>query len=400
MIHVLLISLDTSLATYPEGEARRHHLAYAERAGRLSIIVYSPPGAGGAVFPSPALAIYPTNSRSRLSFARDVIRQANDAVRVQRPDLIATQDLFLTGMIGLWVRRLWRVPLLVQNHGYYFGNDAWYAEHPVRNLALRALAAFVVMRADMYRTVNRTERHNYLKMGGSQRRSVALPLGTTLRDFAEPVDESALAKLRLSLGLLPAHKIVLFVGYPAASRRIPLLFKVFSRVAALEPDARLVMIGDMSCSPQDLRALALREGIADRVTLYGPVRRADLPLYYALGDVYVHTSSFEAVPRVLLEASAAELPLVAMSAVGMDEVIEDGVNGYLAPNMDIEGMAGRIVSLLRNPAQAHKMGMAARALAFERCEPERYAEKWVGIWEKAVELGMKSRASSPKYRSK
>ncbi len=391
MIHVLMISLDTALATFSDGDARRRHLAYAERAGRLSIVVYSPPGVGRAIHPSPQLAIYPTNSRSRLAFPRDAIRLAYQAVREHQPDLIATQDPFLTGLIGLWLRRRWRVPLLVQNHSYFFGNEAWLAENPLRNYALHSLAKFVVMRADMYRTVNRKERHNYLKMGGSRRRSIALPLGTASRDFAAPVDESALAKLRATLGLLPAHKIVLWVGYPVAFKRVPLLFKVFRRVAALEPNARLVMIGDMTCSPQDLRALARAEGIAERVTMYGPVRHADLPLYYGLGDVYVHTSAYEGVPRVLFEASAAELPLVALSAVGVDEVIEDGVNGYLAPDMDIEGMAGRIVTLLRNPAQAHRMGMAARDIAFERYDADRYAEAWVGVWEKAVDLGMRSR---------
>ena len=44
MIHVLMISLDTSLATQPESDARHRHLAYAERAGRLTIVVYTPPG--------------------------------------------------------------------------------------------------------------------------------------------------------------------------------------------------------------------------------------------------------------------------------------------------------------------------------------------------------------------
>jgi 1,2-diacylglycerol 3-alpha-glucosyltransferase len=242
----------------------------------------------------------------------------------------------------------------------------------------------------MYRTVNRKERDNYLAMGGSHHRSVALPLSTASKAFALPVDEKERAALRARLGLLPIHKVVLWVGYPHTVKRVPLLFQVFRRVAAAEPNARLVLIGDMSYSPQDLRALADDEGITDRVIMYGPVIHGDLPLYYALGDVYVHTSAYEGMPRVLFEASAAGLPLVGMSAVGVDEVIEDGINGYLAPDMDIDGMAARIVSLLCNPVQAHEMGMNARKIAFERYDAERYIEKWVEIWERAVELGMKS----------
>lgn len=389
MIHVLMISLDTSLATQPEGDARRRHLAYAERAGRLSIVVYTPPLVGGAIYPSEKLAIFPTNSRSRLTFARDALVQANSAARAHPVDLITTQDPFLTGLVGVWLRRR-RIPLLVQNHSYYFGNEAWIAEHPLRNTLLGELAKFVVKRADMYRTVNRKERQNYLAMGGSRRRSVALPLGTASARFAEPIDERALAALRARLGLLPIHKVVLWVGYPVAFKRVPLLLKVFRRIAESEPNAQLLLIGDMSRSPQDLRALARDEGVSDRVIMHGPVLHDDLPLYYALGDVYAHTSAYEGVPRVLFEAAAAGLPLVAMSAVGVDEVIEEGENGSLAPDMDIDGMAGRIITLLRNPAQAHKMGAKAREMAFERYDAEGYVEKWVSVWEKAVELGLRT----------
>ncbi|MEO8393353.1 MAG: glycosyltransferase [Chloroflexota bacterium] len=386
-----MISLDTSLATQPESDARHRHLAYAERAGRLTIVVYTPRGVGAAINPSRELTILPTNSRSKLTFAFDAIRQVNHALRTHPIDLITTQDPFLTGLIGVWLRRRLHVPLLVQNHSYFIGNEAWIAESPLRNSLLHQLAKFTVRQADMYRTVNRKERENYLAMGGSHHRSVALPLGTASPSFAQPVDEKELATLRAGLGLLPIHKVVLWVGYPHTVKRMPLLFKVFRRVAAAEPNAQLLLIGDMSYSPQDLRALARDEGIADRVTMHGPVIHGELPLYYALGDVYVHTSAYEGVPRVMFEASAAGLPLVGMSAVGVDEVIEDGVNGYLAPDMDIDGMAGRIVSLLRSPVQAHAMGLTARKVAFERYDAERYIETWVEIWERAVELGMKSR---------
>lgn len=388
-MRVLMISLDTALATQPTGDSRRRHLGYAELAGHLTIVVYTPAGVGGEFAPSSSLLIYPTNSRHKLTFVVDSIRVASRAARMQPFDLIVTQDPFSTGLIGVWLRRRLRVPLLVQNHSFIFGNDAWLAEKPLRNTLLRALGAFVVRRADMYRTVNRKERENYLAAGGSRRRSIALPLGTASAEFAQPVDEVELAQLRASLGLLPIHRIVLWVGYPVAFKRLAVLFKVFRQVAEAEPNAHLLLIGDMSVAPQDLRALARDEGIADRVTMHGPVPHDQLPLYYALGDVYVHTSAYEGVPRVLFEASAAGLPLVGMDAVGVDEVIEDGVNGYLAPSLDIDGMAGRIVALLGNPALAHQMGSAARSRAFERYDAGRYAEQWVGVWRKAVEMGRK-----------
>ncbi len=388
MVHVLMISLDTALAAQPEGDARRRHLAYASRAGKLTVVAYTPPGAGAVVHASPQLTILPTNSRSRFTFPFDALRAARQA---QAVDLITTQDPFLTGLVGVWLRRRLRVPLLVQNHSYFFGNAAWRAEKPLRNALLSRLGSFVVRQADMLRTVNRRERDNYIAAGGAPERVVALPLGTASARFAAPIDPDALAALRSRLGLAPSHKVVLWVGYPVAFKRVPLLLKVFRRVAASAPDARLVLVGDLSHSPQDLLALAQSEGIGDRLIHTGAVLHDDLPLYYALGSVYVHTSAYEGVPRVLFEASASGLPLVGMSAVGVDEVIEDGVNGYLVPPADIDSMASRILTLLQNPVQARQMGACARAIAFERYDAGHYADTWVDVWRKAVALGSKPR---------
>jgi phosphatidylinositol alpha-1,6-mannosyltransferase len=281
------------------------------------------------------------------------------------------------------------VPLLVQNHSYIFGNRAWLAEHPIRNRLLLEMAHFVIRRADMVRTVNRKERDNAINMGFAPERVVSLPLGTASARFAEPIPEAALAERRAALGLTPEHKIVLWVGYPVAFKRVPLLFKVFRRVAEQEPYARLVLIGDLSRSPQDLRAAARDEGITDHVIMYGPVPHDELPAHYALGDVYVHTSSYEGVPRVLFEASAAGLPLIGMNVIGVDEVIEGGVNGYLLPDGDVEAMAGRVVDLLHDPERARLFGAAARRLALERYNADDYAEKWTNVWQRAVELGLR-----------
>jgi glycosyltransferase involved in cell wall biosynthesis len=241
----------------------------------------------------------------------------------------------------------------------------------------------------MVRTVNRKERDNAIDMGFALERVVSLPLGTASARFAGPIPEPVLAEKRAALGLVPEHKVVLWVGYPVAFKRVPLLLKVFRHVVEQDPDARLILIGDMSRAPQDLRAAAQAENISDRVIMHGPVPHDQLPAYYALGDVYAHTSSYEGVPRVLFEASAAGLPLVGMNVVGVDEVIEDGVNGYLLPDGDAEGMAARIVDLLHDPERVRSLGAAARRLALERYNADDYAEKWVNVWQRAIELGLR-----------
>jgi glycosyltransferase involved in cell wall biosynthesis len=385
-MHVLMISVDSSLASGQDAAVQRH-LAFAERVESLTIVVRTHGSTAQARQLSPKLRVLPTNSRHPLLFVQDAVCIAR---ALPCPDLIVTQDMFTSGLAGWWLRGHWRVPLLVQNHTYLFGNPHWLAEYPLRNRLLLALAGFVRGRADFLRTVNRIEREQYIASGGDARRVAALPLATASVAFAQPVPEARLKALRAELSLPDEAEVVLWVGYPSPVKRVPLLLRVFACVAAERPLARLLLVGDLSRSREDLPALVRQMNIEKQVMFHPAVPHDELPAYYVLARVYVHTSSYEGVPRVLLEASAAGLPLVGMQAVGVEEVIEDGVNGYLIAQDDEREMARRIVGLLDDPQHAQRLGEAARTIALERYNADDYADNWVAIWREAVNIGLKS----------
>ncbi|MCS7070521.1 MAG: glycosyltransferase family 4 protein, partial [Anaerolinea sp.] len=303
-----MISLDPALAD-SSSEAFARHRAYAERIGRLTVITrvrhaHADPVRAGA------LTVLAVRARHLIDYARVLL--SNRPAFAESVDLIVTQDLFISGWVGLRLRGRLGAPLLVQNHSYIFGNRAWIAEHPLRNRALLRLAAYVRSQADFYRTVNRVERDNFIAAGGPPERAAALPLGTASRAFAEPVPPEIRAARRAELGLTDADRVILWVGYPVAFKRVPLLLAAFRQIGRANPRARLVIIGDLARGPHDLPALAVKLDIADRVIFAGPKPHVELPAYYQLADVYAHTSSYEGVPRVLFEAGAAGLPLVGM----------------------------------------------------------------------------------------
>ncbi|MBK8030047.1 MAG: glycosyltransferase [Chloroflexi bacterium] len=165
MNHVLMLSLDTALATPSSRRFPSAALTYAARTGRLTIIVYTTPHVGAAFQPSDHLTIIPTNSRHPVLFPLDAIRLARGVLRGGGVNLITTQEPLATGLVGLRLRLRYRVPLLVQNHSYFFGNQAWLDERPLRNRLLTAIGRVVVARADFYRTVNDKEKQNYLAAG-------------------------------------------------------------------------------------------------------------------------------------------------------------------------------------------------------------------------------------------
>jgi N-acetyl-alpha-D-glucosaminyl L-malate synthase BshA len=136
------------------------------------------------------------------------------------------------------------------------------------------------------------------------------------------------------------------------------LVAILARLDA--PQARLRVVGD---GPERaaLERAAAEAGLAARVELLGV--RHDVGPALRDASVFVLPSASEGFGLAVLEAMAAGLPVVATDAGGLPEVVEHGVEGFLHPVGDVDGMAGSVARLLREPALRRRLGEAARARA-------------------------------------
>jgi GalNAc-alpha-(1->4)-GalNAc-alpha-(1->3)-diNAcBac-PP-undecaprenol alpha-1,4-N-acetyl-D-galactosaminyltransferase len=150
------------------------------------------------------------------------------------------------------------------------------------------------------------------------------------------------------------------------------LVAAFARVG--ETDWKLVFAGGDE-EGAELKAQAAELGIAARVEFLGRVR--DLGRLYAESGIFVIPSRSEGFPNALGEAMAAGLPCVSFDFVaGPRDLIEDGVNGHLVPDGDLDGMAERIRRLTRDEGERAWLGRNARASA-RRLDAARVAEQVV-----------------------
>jgi glycosyltransferase involved in cell wall biosynthesis len=116
---------------------------------------------------------------------------------------------------------------------------------------------------------------------------------------------------------------------------------------------------------------AARLGVAERVTLRGPVALDQLlPLYRDFDLFVLPTRPGEGIPRVLMEAMAAGLPIVTTDVSGISSLISHGENGLLVPEGSTASMVNALRSLIDNPALRQRLiqgGYAtARAHTLER----------------------------------
>ena len=81
--------------------------------------------------------------------------------------------------------------------------------------------------------------------------------------------------------------------------------------------------------------------------------------YYHAAEVYVSSSKHESFGKVLVEALAAGLPVVATATTGSKEIVKDGENGFLVSIGDSEALARKIIYLLNNPHEYNKLKTGA-----------------------------------------
>jgi glycosyltransferase involved in cell wall biosynthesis len=96
-------------------------------------------------------------------------------------------------------------------------------------------------------------------------------------------------------------------------------------------------------------------GITETVFLTG--YRDDIPSVLAASDMLVLPSFREGTPRVITEAMASGLPVIATNIAGIPEQVVEGENGYLIPTGDSAALADRLERLLEDPELREEMGM-------------------------------------------
>ena len=173
-------------------------------------------------------------------------------------------------------------------------------------------------------------------------------------------------------------KRVLAVGRYDYVKGFDRLLRVWAIVEKKVPDWTLAIYGDGDHSSYE----KLRDDLgidASRCQLHGAT--SNIQEEYRASSIYVLTSRFEGLSMAMLEAISCGLPLVAFACpCGPRDVVEDGVNGYLVDNGNVEKMAERLVAVMQSPEKLRQMGKAAQEKS-KQYQMEYLAPKWRQLFE-------------------
>lgn len=194
-------------------------------------------------------------------------------------------------------------------------------------------------------------------------RTSIIPMGVHMNNSESELNPSEL-KQRYKLG---DKTVLFFMGRLAHKKGVPYLLEAFSRLN--QPNLHLVIAGDGQLR-SSLETQARKLNLENKVTFTGFLSGDEKHDYLNLADLMVLPSIItddgdaEGLPVVFMEALAAGKVCVATNESGADNIIQDGVSGFLLTHKDSELLRSKIeTALALDEASRQNMQLAARNTA-------------------------------------
>jgi len=163
------------------------------------------------------------------------------------------------------------------------------------------------------------------------------------------------------LNLFQNGKVIMCIGNLRPVKGHKFLIEASKVVVDEFPDTRFLLVGQGQLK-DDLELMVDQFDLKNNFYLLG--RRTDVPELLAETDVCVLPSLSEGLSNTLLEYMAAGKPIVATNAGGNPEVILDQVNGLIVNTGDSRDIADKLLYLLKNSEECHRLGSKAKEYSF------------------------------------
>jgi len=175
--------------------------------------------------------------------------------------------------------------------------------------------------------------------------------------------------------------VLITVAVLRALKGIDTLLGALPAVLRAAPEVRLLVAGEGPMREQWM-GLATQLGVDHAVHWAG--YRQDVPALLAGSDLFVLPSRDDAFPTVLLEAMAAELPIIATNVGGIPEIVDSPAVGVLVPPRDPEALAEAITRLLQADKTRQGMAEAARRRVTAQFSTQRWMDRLMTVYRQAA----------------
>ena len=279
-------------------------------------------------------------------------------LRRSKPDIVHTHTS-KAGILGRLAAWMARVPIIIHTpHGHVFYG------HFGRSLSRIFLQMEKLLGRITHHHIALTpeECNDYLSLRVAQPNNTSvIHSGVDLQRFSKGAKQRT--EKRKELGFSPHSLVVGYVGWLIPIKGVTYLVNAMAKIVEQHPKSLLVLVGkgdDKGEEEIKLKEQVERAGLADKVRFLG--WRPDVDEIMGCFDIFVLPSLNEGMGRVLVEAMAAGLPIVASRVGGIPDLVKHGENGLLVPPADTSALEKAISALLQDGARRKRMGKAGKKM--------------------------------------
>ena len=318
------------------------------------------------------------NFRISPLFIPGTIRRAVEEIS---PDIVHIQNHFLIGKQAVSAAKKLGIPVIGTNH-FMPENLVHYlhlpeiAEKWLRKFAWRECIR-IFRQLDFVTTPTKTA-VALLKNAGFSKDVIPISCGIDLDRF-KPTNDGAYLERRFAI---PTDKpVLLYVGRLDKEKRIDLILRALPDILRVT-SVHLVLAG-IGKEKQKLEELTEKLGIQKAVTFTGFVPDEDLQNIYRIADIFVIAGIAELQSIVTMEAMASGLPVVAVNAMALPELVHDGENGYLFSDGDKQMLAEKIIAILTNQTMRTQMSKKSLEIIKDH-DINKIIEKYESIYNEII----------------
>ena len=259
-------------------------------------------------------------------------------------DIIHVHSPAIMGRVGLHYARAFRLPIVFTYHTLYeqYTHYLPVAQEFAKDMTVKFSSKFcndcdhvIVPAQEIYDLLSTYRIITPISV---------IPTGVPLEKFIPAPGNW----LRDNYSIPPENKILLFVGRLTKEKNLDFLIQTFKMVHDKNPHTTLVITaqGPLEAELKKL-AISLDLDLERDIVFTGAVPYDTLVQVYYAADLFVFASLTETQGLVLIEAMAAGLPVVAVRASGVQEMVDDGIDGLLT-SLDRDELAGAIGQILED----------------------------------------------------
>ncbi|MBI3034916.1 glycosyltransferase family 4 protein [Candidatus Woesearchaeota archaeon] len=278
-------------------------------------------------------------------FLASQIKSAKDIVEKEKIELIHAHWLIPQGVIGVLLKKIYRLPLIVTIHG----SDLF----PLKSIFFKKIQKNAARNADVITVNSKTAEQELISRFPEVKSNVrVIPMGIDAKIFKPKNVKNKFKKYK-------NNKIILFVGRLNEQKGVQYLIKAIQSAVLEIKNAKLLVIGEGDYRKY-LEKLANELELNGSVEFLGAKPYSDLADYYNLADVFVLPSvtskiGVEGLGLVLVEAMSCGACVIGSSSGGIKDVIKDGVNGLIFQEKNSEELASKIIKVLKDSKLRKKL---------------------------------------------